>query len=125
MRFIIREKAIRQRAVEAVKVITSDPLMQVEIKPFVDDKTAEQRGWFHKICGLLGMETGYTKEQTKNLAKGRVFGLMTLKFGDIEMIVPAKSSESLNKKEYSDLIEEVYLMAGEAGFALPPAVHEE
>ena len=49
MRFIIRSKDIRQRCIEAVSVITSEPLQVVEIKDYRKDKSREQLGYLFGV----------------------------------------------------------------------------
>ena len=124
MKFIVRNKEIRQRAVEAVSTITSDPLQEVIIQPHVDSKTAEQRAFWHMLLGRFGDDIGMAKGDLKEIVKAKVVGWRTVSYGGIDLVVADGSSEKLNKGDYSALITETYILAGEAGVNLPPAIHE-
>lgn len=118
-RFIIRSKEVRQFAVKTVGEIPAEPLMEVIIRPFKEDKTGEQRAWFHTLCGMLGEELGYTLEEVKEIAKKDCFGAKTVTIADVTREV-VKSSEKAKRDEYSALIETVYRLAAFSGVVLPP-----
>ena len=54
MRFILASDVARQRAIEAIQRAPSGHA--VTIGENVKDKTAEQRGKFHALCGKVGKE---------------------------------------------------------------------
>jgi hypothetical protein len=117
--WIIKDKAIRANAAKAVSEITGDPLMEVIVRPYKEDKTAEQRGWFHVLCGIFGGELGYSPLEVKELIKAETFGETTVTIGGITKEV-VKSSESAKRDEYSQLIEAIYRVASSVGVQLPP-----
>jgi len=47
--FVIRDKAIRERAMRAVSVIQHEPLMQVTIKEYKKSKSQEQLGYLFGV----------------------------------------------------------------------------
>ena len=117
-RFIISSPLIKKNALAAVMSIMGEDEMEVIIKKHVDDKTAEQRNWFHTLCGLLSTDTGYTKGQMKELIKQEVIGTTLVKFAGRVREVTC-SSEDQNKINYSELIEGAYRIGAEAGIVLP------
>ena len=124
-RFIIRNRSIRQRAVEAVSVITSDVIQEVVIKPHVYSKTVEQRNFWHTLLREFANNQGMTEGQIKLIVKAHVFGAEKVSYAGVDLIVPLKHTEKLNRRDYSQLIEQTYLLAGEAGISLPPAMRGE
>lgn len=88
---------------------------QIVISDYKENKSGEQRSWWHILCGLFGQEVGYTKLQMKRLMLVEVFGTEKVLGVDI-----AVSSESLNREDYSQLIEQTYIKASEMGVILPP-----
>jgi len=88
--------------------------MQVEITEYKQNKTSEQRSGWHTLCGIFGNEVGHTKLQIKRLMLKEVFGSEMVLGVEIE-----KSSESLKREEYSQLIEQTYITASSMGIILP------
>jgi hypothetical protein len=87
---------------------------QISISDYKEDKTGEQRSWLHVLCGIFGEEAGYTKLQMKRVMIVEVFGTE-----EVMGVQIAKSSESLNREEYSQLIEQIYIRATDMGIILP------
>ena len=111
---------VRQRLLTTIATLPDDKTWEVVIKPYVSKKTAEQRSWFHVLCRLLGEEVGMHEGHMKEIAKAHLFGWQKINYSGIELVIADGHSEDLNFKEYSQLIEAVYIMAGEAGIVLPP-----
>ena len=118
MKYLIINAQVRSNACKAVMAITGDQKLQVIIEPIKEDKTAEQRGYFHVLCGILSEETGYTAGEIKELVKIRLYGTETVEVMG-RTFERLKSSEKLGKKRYSALIEQILIIAGEAGITLP------
>ena len=117
-KFIITSKLIKRNAINAVMEKMGEDNMEVIIQKHKEDKTAEQRGWFHALCKTLGEETGYTQAEIKELIKKAIIGTKMVKVGGYEKEV-TESSESLDKIGYSELIEGAYRIGAEAGIQLP------
>ena len=117
--FKIVNKQVRTNAVNAVRMIRGEEKLQVTIGPIKDSKTHDQRAYFHVLCGLLSDETGYTPGEIKELTKRRLYGT---EFKEVlgERIEFLKSSEELDRKGYSALIEQILIIGGECGVTLPP-----
>jgi hypothetical protein len=91
---------------------------QITISDYKENKTNEQRNTFHKLCGLFGEATGYTKNEIKELVKAEVLDVTVVTLAGREIEV-RKSSEEVKRDEYSVLIETTYRLAAEAGVVLP------
>lgn len=98
--------------------IRSEPLMEVIIQEYQPEKSNEQRNFWHLLLGLIADETGYTKEEVKELVKKAHLGTKVIEIGGIEKEV-TESSESLAKTSYADLIDYTYRLAAEAEIVLP------
>lgn len=117
--FILRDDdsldRVKRGLYERLKNLKLEKPKQVSITDYKEDKTGEQRAWFHILCGLFGAEVGYTKLQMKRVMMREVFGIEIV----LDVEIP-KSSENLKRDEYSQLIEQTYIKAGEMGIILPP-----
>lgn len=98
--------------------------LEVIIQEHKEDKTAEQRGWWHVLLKIMSDETGYRPQDVKELVKKKLLGTKVIKIGSIEKEV-TESSESQGKEDYSALIEGTYQLAAEAGIQLPNPRYRE
>lgn len=105
---------------DCLKSLPVDRKYRITVEDYKQDKTAEQRGFFHTLCEILGNETGYTKAEIKELCKQELMGTTVVNVGGIEREVVI-SSESLKRDEYSQLIETAYRLGAQAGIQLPSA----
>jgi len=87
-------------------------------RPFVRDKTAEQRNKFHQMCRDIGKELGEPPARIKSAIKQDHFGIDEFKIGD-KWYRQVKSSEDTDRMEYSELIEAAYQWAAERDVVLP------
>lgn len=118
--YILRSEQIAVRCCEAVMVSHSmEKPIEVLIRPYKEDKTAAQRGWWHMLLRQFGDECGYTMQEMKDLVKKEILGtkIVTVAGRTVET---AASSESEDRIGYSSLIESTYRLAAEAGVQLPP-----
>ena len=117
-KFIINSKQVRTNAVNAVKTITGEENLEVIIQEHKENKTQEQRNFFHLLCKILGDEIGYSQSEIKEVVKIEALGLKSVKVGDSIYSV-TKSSEEAKKDEYSHLIDTLYRISAELGVNLP------
>lgn len=115
-----RREQIKANLYECLKALPMDKRFKITVEDYIEDKTAEQRGFFHALCKVFSDETGYTPEEIKQLCKVELMGttVVTIAGRDVEVV---KSSETLRRNEYSELIETIYRLAAEAGVILPAA----
>ena len=123
-RFIIKNKEIRANAVKAVLDIRGEPTMEVIIREYKEDHTRDQENFFHLLCRLLSVETGYHEGEIKELVKKNVLGTKIITVGSAIKEV-TESSADKDKAGYSELITGIYRIAGEGGFILPPPQYRD
>ncbi len=120
--FILRDNnnldRIKHGLYQFLKTLDLTRPMQVEIKNYKESKTSEQRKAFHLLCKLFGDETGYTLNEIKELVKGELLETTVITIAGKKREV-TRSTESLKRDEYSQLIDETYRLAAEAGIVLP------
>lgn len=124
--FILRADKFRDNVkrglFEALKTLPIDKNWQIAITPYKEDKTANQRGFFHLLCGKFAQETGHTPNEIKMFCKEECFGTSEVTIaGKTKSVV--KSSEDAKRDEYRELIETCYRLAAEAGVVLPPPLY--
>jgi hypothetical protein len=115
-----RRDRIKAGLYECLKSLPADKKFRITVESYKEDKTAEQRAFFHTLCGIFGEATGYTKGEIKELCKVELMGTVVVSVAGRDVEV-TKSSETLHKLEYSELIETCYRLAAEAGISLPSA----
>ena len=115
--FKITSSNIRKNAAQAVMDIRGDDKLQVVIEPINNSKSNEQRGMFHALCKVFADETGYTPAQIKRIVKMELYGVEEVEVMGRRFEV-LRSSEDLDRRGYSALIEQLYILAGEAGIVL-------
>jgi len=111
---------IKDNALHALEALDPDKTWDVVISRHVKSKTAEQRSWFHVLCGLFGDEVGMRLGDIKEIAKAKLFGWKRITYGGVTLTLADGHSENLTLDQYSQLIEVVYQLAAESGIALPP-----
>jgi len=92
----------------------------VTIKEGKDNKTTQQRNYYHKLLDLISEESGFTVEQLKTrglFARGHTF-FVTLKCGRV--VEQRLSTEKLNKEQYSNIIEDAQTMCKCLKIKYPP-----
>lgn len=122
--FIIKSPEIKKNCLAAVMDIMGDQNMEVVIREHEENKSAEQRAFFHLLCREMSRDTGYTEGQIKELIKQDVLGTVIVKFAGKTKEV-TESSEAQVKRRYSELIDGAYRIAAEAGIVLPAPMYRE
>ena len=123
-KFIINSRKVRTNAVNAVKTITGEENLEVIIQEHKENKTQEQRSFWHVLLKIISDDTGYTPSEVKELVKKRVLGTKVVSIGGYTKEV-TESSEEQDKGSYSNLIESTYQIAAEAGIVLPNPLYRE
>ncbi len=118
-KFIIKTSEIKKNCLQAVYSIKQkDGVYQVTIEKYIEDKSAEQRGWWHMMVGIMAKELGYTPAEMKSVLKNEILGQQEIEYRG-KTIVREASSEELKKYGYSELVEHTYRIAAESGIILP------
>lgn len=93
----------------------SQAIMQAKagmvVKLMRESKSDRQRGIFHALCREIGKPLGYTEAEIKDLIKEDFLGYTEIKIGDRWRRV-LRSTEQLDKGDYSGLIEYVDVWRG-------------
>ena len=112
--FIIKSETIRTTAANAVKHITSDPVMVVIIKPFEDSRSLAQNRLFHKWVSEIASEAGNTIDTQKYELK-RDFGLIDVMPDGVRI---PRSTKKYKIGEFIDLLTAIEVMCVEMGWML-------
>lgn len=115
-----RRDRIKVGLYECLKSLPADKKFRITVEDYKEDKTAEQRNWFHTLCGILGNELGNTKGQMKEIIKKELMGTEIVMVGNVKHEI-TRSSEELGRQEYSQLIETCYRVGADMGIILPSA----
>ena len=116
---VINGVIAKKRALEAVNACMGDNIMQVTIEPFKDDKTANQRAFWHVLIGIMAKELGYTPLEMKNVLKVKIMGVEVVKDLDGNDLEQIPSSEDEKKHGYSLLIDGTIEAGHDLGMNLP------
>ena len=110
---------IKEHAIQCINELDRTEDWDVTIKKHVNSKTAEQRGFFHFLCTEFAHQAGMQAGEIKEIAKAKIFGWRKIEYGGVTLVVADGHSESLGAKKYGELIDTLYMLAGEAGITLP------
>jgi len=110
---------ILDNCIDALRDLDQGKDWDVTIKRHANNKTIEQRGFFHLLCAEFAQQTGMQPGEIKEIAKAKIFGWRKIEYGGITLVVADGHSEQLNATRYGELIDSVYMLAGEAGINLP------
>ncbi len=110
---------IRQNAIKAIETLSPEVVWEVVIKRHTKSKTTDQRSWFHALCSIFAEQLDMQAGDMKEIAKSKLFGWKQISYGGITLTLADGHSEELNAKQYSELIETLYVLAGETGIVLP------
>jgi len=122
-----RPEDIRANAINFITALIlapQDKPVEIRIRTHTKTKSEEQRAWFHKCCQTLGDAIGEPMGHIKELVKQRVFGVDVVKIGKKSYVITSSSErdedgELRSTVDYGRLIDDLYLLAAEAGVALP------
>ena len=108
--FVIRDKALRERAMREVSVIQKDPVMQVTIKPYKASRSVAQNRllwmWYGEIRNHLAETTGeqYTNDDIHEYFKDKFLDKRVVDIGERPIVVTASTSK-LDTSEMSWYLE--------------------
>ena len=120
MIFIIKDKQIRSRAVEAVSKITGTPLMCVEIKEYKDKRSMLQNNYYWSVLKELSEHTGYEDTDLHVLFKDKFLYKEPVQILG-EYVKKEVTTTNLNKKQFSEYMEKITVFcAMQLDFAVPP-----
>lgn len=118
MKFILRDRQIQARALEAIQGLDLAQPWEVVVRPFKPRKTDPQRNTLHLWLRVMADETGHSIEELKHYIKEEFLGFEeTLVMGRPYRVL--RSTEDLNRAEYADLLDRVSALAAELGIQLP------
>ena len=112
---------IRGNCLRHISELWVDVPYDVTITKHVNRKTAQQRNWFHALCDMLGEQLGMQGGEIQEIAKAKLFGWKQVQLGGVTLTIADGHSEDCNAIKYGELIETVYMLAGESGTSLPEA----
>lgn len=115
MIFVLRNNEIKARCIESIKI--ADGMQVIISKP---GKTSAQRSFFHMLVGIIAKHTGDSEEKEKMRIKFAILPLESINIHGVDHLFPI-SSEKITVEQYSQLIEQCYIRAGEEGLILPSA----
>ena len=91
---------------------------EIDIHPVAKSKTSSQRKYAHMIIGIIAKEVGENPDHLKVKIKHSI-GLIEEIYSNGKVITIEKSTEKLNRKEYSLFIDSIRQIADTVGVVLP------
>jgi len=116
---VVNTATAKKRALAAVNGLMSDHICQVTIEDYKHDKTAQQRGFWHVLIGIMAKELGYTPLEMKNILKVKIMGTEIVKDLDGNDLEQIPSSEAEKRHGYSLLIDGTIEIGHDLGMNLP------
>ena len=91
---------------------------EIDIHPVAKSKTSSQRKYAHMLIGIIAKEVGENPDHLKVKIKHSI-GLIEEIYSDGKVITIEKSTEKLNRKEYSLFIDSIRQIADMVCVNLP------
>jgi len=113
---ILRDEAIRQRAIErirALKLDTPEP-WGVWIAPAKKLRTLSQNAAYWRVVGQICDATGHSKNVVHTLLKKEALGMEVAEVNG-KVVEAVKSSTKVDRGDFSELIDHANLLAAELG----------
>lgn len=118
MKFVLRDRQIQSRAIAAINGLDLAQPWEVIIRTHRPRKTDEQRNTLHLWIRVLANETGHSVGEMKHYIKEEFLGFEeTLVMGRPYRVL--RATESLNRAEYAQLLQQVAALAANLGIQLP------
>lgn len=90
----------------------------VSIDPYEKVRSNQQNKLFHKLCAIIGDETGTSKDYIKDKLKLAVFGIQEREL-DGKILRELVSTASLDVGQFNQLIDATYVLGKELNINLP------
>jgi len=85
-------------------------------------RSLDQNALYHSLIGIIAKELGYQPDDLHEQIKVRFLGVEEKTVFNQKLIMP-KSTTTLNKREFSELIDKVYALGMGYNIKLPTADH--
>jgi hypothetical protein len=115
---------VMRRAWKALEqVLDKGVPVEVSVRVHKRRKTSSQRNTVHLWFDEIAQQTGHTAAEIKEILCQEFLGsveteIVSPKTGEVMVRSRRRSTEGLNRQEYSELMDRVWAWAGEHGFVL-------
>ncbi len=132
MKYLIenQNRARTQRAFDYIKEqFHLGKPFTIEILAYKQSHSDSQRAYYWQALKQYGAHCGMNGKESEEIIHReclcRLFGIeKTIRRGNMVIDVPKMTSKRLDKETYSELIDELIILAGEDGYVIPDPVHE-
>ena len=115
---IIRDEALRKRALDLIAGLNLDKPWQITVEPFRKKRTLEQSALYHKWVGIVADHTGHSHDEIHEWTKAQFLAPKVVEVNGRQ--VEYRSTTKLHTKEMSDMMTAFYAWAtSELGLFLP------
>lgn len=117
--FILRDEAVRARAIGFISGLDMKTVWQVTIAPYRKNRSLNQNALYHRWIGLIAHETGNGHDDTHEAMKAMFLPPKFLTVGERTVEI-RRSTTKLNTKEMHEFMTQVEAWsASELGIVLP------
>ena len=115
-------KAIVDNALAVARELYRKSDVAIEVKPFRKSRTDMQNRYFWALCGLIADETGQEKEDIKDRLM-HALGHKHMKWVNGEAVTVIRSTTTLTREEFGELIEATQQLCEALGIKYPQPSH--
>ena len=111
--FIVRDLSIRQNAVSAVAHITQEPLCEVIIREYVENRSLEQNSYLHALFRNMAKKYSesygdqFSPDAWKLFFKRKFLGSESVTMPGGDVVEVERSTARQNKTEFSEFVNSV------------------
>lgn len=116
---IIRTDTDKSEAIEEIQALNLSKPWKIDIEPYKKNRSLSANKLYWKWITLIGDELGYLRDEMHTVLAMKFLEPVTVEWNG-EQVVSAKSTSSLNVKEFTDYLNQIEIFASqELGLSLP------
>lgn len=98
--------------------------LEVIVKPFRAKRSLDQNAKMHVMIRELADHIGYSQTELKDYLKSEYGPTKTIQIGDKQRVIPMSTAE-YNRAEAAEIIEILYMLGAECGYAFQEPANAE
>ena len=124
MHFISKKDTPRiDQAIQYITQLDNTKDWSIEIKPYKKNLTRDQRNYYHALLGIISDYSGDDIDDLKTRMCFTLGYVRTVRLRDKTEVLVRRSTESLTREEYSQMIDAARMACLELGLSFPHATN--
>jgi len=114
----LNSNSVKRALYQEIESLPMDGSWLVSVDPYEKGRSSAQNRYFHKLCYLIGKDTGNSKDAIKDELKLAVFGIQERSIKG-QVLRELKSTAGMSTDELNTLIDAAIALAHELNIRVP------